>query len=179
MREAHRHGIVEGVHVSNILLDTGATRSMIREDLLHPDHRVDGEVTVRCAHGNTVAYPLTEVEKIGSRQLVVTAGVSRTLPMPMLLGREVPDMMQLLEEEDASPPEPQGPEPEDVQAVTTRGQKRNQEREAALTRARELEDDAQPSPIDSNDDETPSGAIEPEDTPWCEFDDSLFSPERR
>ena len=99
--------------------------------------------------------------------------------MPMLLGREVPDMMQLLEEEDASSPEPQGPEPEDVQAVTTRGQKRNQEREAALTRARELEDDAQPSPIDSNDDETPSGAIEPEDTPWCEFDDSLFSPERR
>ena len=44
---------------------------------------------------------------------------------------------------------------------------------------RELEDNAQPSPIDSNDDETPSGAIEPEDTPWCEFDDSLFSPERR
>ena len=179
MKEAHRHGIVEGVHVSNILLDTGATRSMIREDLLPPDHREDGEVTVRCAHGNTVAYPLTEVAvEIGSRQLVVTVGVSRTLPVPMLLWREVPDMMQLLEE-DASPPEPQGPEPEDVLAVTTRGQKRNQECEAALTRARELEDDAQPSPIDSNDDETPSGAIEPEDTPWCEFDDSLFSPERR
>ena len=118
VKEAHRHGIVEGVHVSNILLDTGATRSIIREDLLPPDHRVDGEVTVRCAHGNTVAYPFTEVAvEIGSRQLVVTAGVSRTLPVPMLLGREVPDMMQLLEE-DASPPEPQGPEPEDVLAVT-------------------------------------------------------------
>ena len=159
VKEAHRHGIVEGVHVSNILLDTCATRSMIREDLLPPDHRVDGEVTVRCAHGNTVVYPLTEVAvEIGSRQLVVTAGVSRTLPVPMLLGREVPDMMQLLEEEDASPPEPQGPEPEDVLAVTTRGQKRNQEHEAALTRARELEDDAQPSPTNSNDDKTPSGA---------------------
>ena len=112
-----RRGVIDGVYIKDILLDTGASRSMIREDILPPDHRVDGEVTSRCAHGDMVAYPLTAIAvDIGSWQLVVKAGVSRTLPVSVLLGRDVPELLQLLEGESSTAPEPQETETEDVLA---------------------------------------------------------------
>ena len=172
-QEVHRDGTIAGVPVSDILLDTGATRSMIHTDLLPPGHRMDGKVTIRCAHGNTVAYPLAEITvEIGSRRFAVKAGVSPTLPVPVLLGRDVPELKQLLEEEP--------PEPDDVLAVTTRAQSQRLERVDALTQARELEDGAQTNPVDGTD-EGASGSYTPppDDLPGSEFDDSLFLPIRR
>ena len=85
----HRCGVVEGVRVNGILLDTGATQSMVREDLVPPDRRADGETTITCAHGDRVVYPLTAVSVgVGSQHLVVRAGVSRTLPVPVLLAQQ-------------------------------------------------------------------------------------------
>ena len=169
-----RRGVVDGVYIKDILLDTGASRSMIREDILPPDHRVDGEVTIRCAHGDMVAYPLTAIAMdIGSRRFVVKAGVSRTLPVPVLLGRDVPELLQLLEGESSTTPEPQESETEDVLAATTRVQERRRENEAALIQAREQDDGARASPVHV----AHEGATEV--TRWCELDDSLFSPSSR
>ena len=111
----HWCGVVEGVRVNGILLDTGATQSMVREDLVPPDRRADGETTITCAHGDRVVYPLTAVSVgVGSQHLIVRAGVSRTLPVPVLLGRDVPELEQLLESESGTAPEPQESGAEDV-----------------------------------------------------------------
>ena len=107
--------MVEGVCVNGILLDTGATQSMVREDLVPPDRRADGETTITCAHGDRVVYPLAAVSVgVGSQHLVVRAGVSHTLPVPVLLGRDVPKLAQLLESESGTAPEPQESGVEDV-----------------------------------------------------------------
>ena len=56
-------GLVEGKPVKSILLDTGCSRTLVRKDLV-PQHKLlHGEaVAIRCAHGDTVLYPLAEVE---------------------------------------------------------------------------------------------------------------------
>ena len=48
--------------MSDILLDTGCTRTMVRGDLVPEENLLPGEAaTVLCAHGNTVLYPLARV----------------------------------------------------------------------------------------------------------------------
>jgi hypothetical protein len=61
-----RRGTVNGVYCTAILVDTGATHTMVRQDLVAGDDMLDGEVTIRCAHGDTTSYPLAVV-KINSR----------------------------------------------------------------------------------------------------------------
>ena len=50
-----RSGQVEGIHVEQIVLDTGCSRTMVRCDLV-PGHKlIEGDaVTIRCAHSDTV-----------------------------------------------------------------------------------------------------------------------------
>ena len=44
-------------------------------------------VVVRCAHGESVCYPLVDISvEIGGKTRVVRAGVSDKLPVPTLLG---------------------------------------------------------------------------------------------
>ena len=134
----YRCGTVGKVPVSDILLDTGATRTLVREDLVQPEQRVEGKVTIRCAHGDAVTYPLAAVQiGVGEQEFAVLAGVSRTLPTSVLLGRDVPGLMPLLQsgtpraEEEPSLPR------DDVLAVTTRAQARAQEQERTLTTEKE------------------------------------------
>lgn len=62
-RAATRRGKVEGTEAEDILLDTGCSRTMVRRELVPEEKIVEGEaVTVRCAHGDMVLYPLVEVE---------------------------------------------------------------------------------------------------------------------
>ena len=59
-------GLVEGTVVSDILLDTGCTSTIIRRDLVAEDNLLPGEaVTVLCAHGDTALYPLARVNRLG------------------------------------------------------------------------------------------------------------------
>ena len=70
----------------------------MRQNLV-PEKKIrKGEtVAIRCAHGNTLWYPLAEVEiKIGGQELKVEAAVSDTLPMSVLLGTDVPALTELL-----------------------------------------------------------------------------------
>ena len=56
-------GTVKGKAVKDIQLDTGCSRTVVRSDLIDKRKIVDGEfVTIQCAHGDTVSYPLAQVE---------------------------------------------------------------------------------------------------------------------
>ena len=86
-------------------------------------------VAVRCAHGERVVYPLADITvQIGGKQLTVRAGVSDSLPVELILGRDVPELLDLLREESRKKPgqEPERPE-EEVVAVTTRSKPRDSE----------------------------------------------------
>lgn len=62
-RNVTREGTVEGTKVQDILLDTGCSRTMIRKGLVPPSKWLpDQAVTIRCAHGDTMVYPLALVE---------------------------------------------------------------------------------------------------------------------
>ena len=56
-------GVAEGQFVNDIVLDTGCLRTLVRSDLLGEENCKPGEkVTVQCAHGDTVTYPVASVE---------------------------------------------------------------------------------------------------------------------
>ena len=60
---ARRAGSVDATGVEDIVLDTRCTRTMVRRELVSDDKIREGEVVaVRCAHGDTVLYPLADVE---------------------------------------------------------------------------------------------------------------------
>lgn len=95
--EALRQGTVEGVPVQ-ILLDTGSARTLVRRDLV-PEGKVlaDETVVVRCAHGESVRYPLADLEiAVQGKRFVIRAGVSDKLPVQLLLGRDAPELFSLL-----------------------------------------------------------------------------------
>ena len=75
----------QGIHVGDILLDTGCSRILVRRDLVN---LLTGEaVAIRCAHGDTVLYPLAQVQLEVEQQVVNTiAAVADRLPMSVLLG---------------------------------------------------------------------------------------------
>ena len=86
-----RHRIVNRVYCPNILMDTGATQTLGHNGLVADDDIVDGEVTIRCAHGDAVSYPVAVVKiNIGGKDIITTAAVSSTLPASVLLGWDVP-----------------------------------------------------------------------------------------
>lgn len=54
-------------------------------------------VTIRCAHGDSVLYPLAKIAMVvDGIPLQVDVAVSDTLPVSMLLGTDVPELGVLL-----------------------------------------------------------------------------------
>ena len=96
-RSVARTGLVEGTSVSDILLDTGCTRTMVRRDLI-PEENLPGEaVTVLSAHGDTALYLLARVKiDVEGLKLEVKAAVSESLPVSALLGTDTTQLGQLL-----------------------------------------------------------------------------------
>lgn len=45
---------VDGKAVSDILLDTGCTHTLIRRDLVSEDRLLDSTIEIQCAHGDCV-----------------------------------------------------------------------------------------------------------------------------
>ena len=169
---AVRPGLVDGVAVSDIMLDTGSNRTLIRGDLVPAEKLVKGEIPIRCAHGDIITYPIAEVElEIGGRHYLVEAGVVDGLPVSVLLGWDNPDLEDLLQCKD-------GPEQEaeDAMAVTTRAQMRKREREAAIQGEKERKSGAEPNPVleEAPAQEEEAAGIESE-MPGAEFADELFS----
>ena len=96
--ELKRSGAVEGTAVDNILLDTGCSRTLMRQKLVPRRKMLEGEaVAIRGAHGDIVLYPLALVQMVvDGRDMEVKAAVSENLPMDVLLGTNVPDLPELL-----------------------------------------------------------------------------------
>ena len=72
-------------------------------DLVKPQDFVDREITIRCAHGDEVSYPLMQIKitLTGGHEFVVQAAVSKSLPVSALLGWDIPQLTDLI-----TPPQP-------------------------------------------------------------------------
>lgn len=91
-------GVLEGKTATNILLDTVCSRTLVHHDLVPDGKLKEGEVVaIRCAHGNSVLYPLAQIaEEVEGLHIDVEAAVSSTLPMGVLLRTDTPELEELL-----------------------------------------------------------------------------------
>ena len=94
-----KSGKVEGETVNDILLDTGCSRTLVHRRFVSQEKAQDGgAVAIRCAHGDTVLYPLATISlEVEGRPIEVEAAVSDTLPMSVLLGTDIPELTELLQ----------------------------------------------------------------------------------
>ena len=140
-----RAGLVEGTAVSDILLDTGCTRTMVRRDLIPEENLLPGEaVTVVCAHGDTALYPLARVKiDVEGLKLEVKAAVSESLPVSALLGTDTTQLGQLLI---SNPLTIRTPGLEQA-LVSTRAQSRQQAEEEREQETREACSSIRPRPL--------------------------------
>lgn len=153
----YRSGLVEGREVEKILLDTGCSRTMVQRTLV-PGHKyLEGDVvTIRCAHGDIVLYPLAEIDMVvDGTPIKVEAAVSETLPVPVLLGTDVTGLTQLLGGAD-----PELGKSEDV-VVVTRAQARKQLEEELLRRDKEVRSGVKPNQLEESKEGDPMQPIEP------------------
>ena len=169
---AVRSGVVEGALVKDIMLDTGSSRTLIRKDLVPAEKLVEGEIPVRCAHGDIITYPIAKIEiEIDGKHYMVEAGVVDGLPVSALLGWDNPDLEALLQRN--LEPE-QGAE--NVMAVTTRAQRKTEEAAAAKQEEKERESGAVPNPVEEEAPKQEETAADRErNVPGAEFAEDLFS----
>ena len=140
-----RSGKVEGKFVPEIVLDTGCKRTMVHQELVPPEKIIEGDVaTIRCAHGDTVLYPLAKVNmEIEGVPIEVEAAVSSTLPVSVLLGEDVPALNQLLGNKAVRTCSTA----DDVLVVVTRAQAKKQLEEEIIRREQEVLSGARASPV--------------------------------
>ena len=91
-------GLVGGRMVKDIVLDTGCSKTLIHHTLVPQEKMLQGEaVTIWCAHGDNALYPLAKVDLVVEGVLLsVEAAVSKTLPVSVLLGTDVPELVQFV-----------------------------------------------------------------------------------
>ena len=91
-RNVTQRGTVESTNVQDIILDTGCSRTLVRKELVPPIKWLEDKAVtcmIKCAHGDTVMYPLA---------LLWKEPVSDTLLVAMLLGHDVLKLNSLLQE---------------------------------------------------------------------------------
>ena len=121
--------------LNDILLDTECSRTLVRSDLVDKKKLLEREaITIQCAHGDTVLYPLAQVElQVEGKLLMVEATVSDTLPRSVLLGTDVPQLTELFGQQKTCK------QRENALVVVTRSQARKQQKEeAAVQKETEL-----------------------------------------
>ena len=172
-----RTGMVEGQFVPEIVLDTACKRTMVRQELVPPWKIIEGDVaTIRCAHGDTVLYPLANIRmEVGGCKFEVEAAVSTALPVSVLLGGDVPELKQLIGNNMQSRPT----DAEDVMVVVTRAQAKRQLEEEILRREAEILSGAKTNPV--GDPELPNPRDDGKDGPHpsVEMTPTLTQEQRR
>ena len=154
----NRRGKVKGREVDDVVLDTGCACTMVRQDLVPKERLVAGAtVSLRCAHGDVVTYPLATLElDIDGLSLPVTAAVAEKLPVSVLLGTDVPELGKLMNQPPQALP--------DALVVTRAPAKANRQAEA------EAQDKQEQSQV------RPSLVDEP--NPFSSWDADLFQDTR-
>ena len=144
-------GLVEGRKVSRILLDTGCTRTMVRQQWVPTEKIIDGKmVSIRCAHGDTKLYNLADlILHIRGVPVKVEAAVAERLPVDVILGTDVPELGNLIRDRTTKrdKAKPAWPRQEDVMVVLTRARARQQLEEEMVRRARQERSGVRPNAI--------------------------------
>ncbi|KAL3977676.1 G protein-coupled receptor [Sarotherodon galilaeus] len=79
------------------LLDSGSSRTLVRQDCLPSDTTFCGKVKVWCVHGDNVDYPIANIcLQVNEKEYVLTVGVMDKLPYQIVLGRDMPLLGELL-----------------------------------------------------------------------------------
>ena len=92
-------GTVAGVPVS---LDTGCSQTgcsqtLVRRELIPKGDILAESVELKYVHGDVARYSLVFVEVVvEGRRLKIKAGVAGKLPVHVLLGKDVPELMELM-----------------------------------------------------------------------------------
>ena len=90
-------GTVNGIYTQDIVVDTGASKTLVHADFVTTADLLEGDITIACAHGDLVRYPLGAVKfTLGGREFIATAAVADKLPVAALLGWDVPHLMNLV-----------------------------------------------------------------------------------
>ena len=171
-----RRGLVDGTVVDDIVLDTGCSRTMVRRELVKEDKTLEGRaVTVRCAHGDTVLYPLAHVElELDGTAVEVEAAVSDNLPVSVLLGTDVPELGRLLQ----SNPSTVHSTGVERALVVTRAQARAREEQEKQQALREVQSGAIPNVLQEQQEMTPgeaeTGETSSSDMFGSNFEDDIF-----
>ena len=169
----YRHGTINGVYCKDIVVDTGASRTLVRKELVSQDDILDGEVTIQCAHGDVVSYPLAIVKiTIGGKDVITQAAVSDSLPASALLGWDIPQLMTLVKGETTETDYEEDGNPEQALAAVTRQQRRKGEQGTSKDEGAS----ASPTPVETPEDVPHDDVAEEEgsDSPF-NFSDSFFS----
>eukprot|EP00731_Ephydatia_muelleri_P013996 Em0007g1306a len=93
-----RPGALEGKHVKDILLDTGCSKTLVRQELVPEGKMLPGKTTtIHCVHGDIVLYPVARLNlEVEGVPVAVEAAVAKNLPTSVLLGTDVPELGRLL-----------------------------------------------------------------------------------
>ena len=93
-----RPGALEGKHVKDILLDTGCSKTLVRQELVPEGKMLPGKTTtIHCVHGDNVLYPVARLNlEVEGVPVAVEAAVAKNLPTSVLLGTDVPELGRLL-----------------------------------------------------------------------------------
>ena len=165
-RDVYKSGLVEGRRVEKVVLDTGCSQTMVHKDLVPQDKIVEGDaVTIRCAHGDTVLYPLVEI-KVDGHPISIEAAVSETLPVDVLLGTDVPELTHLLGETAL------GKTQVDAMVVMTRARARQQREEESVIAEKEAESGVLPSSVESTGEDSEEEMMNLSNS----FDNDIFVP---
>eukprot|EP00731_Ephydatia_muelleri_P023209 Em0015g792a len=138
----YKTGKVEGQKVTDILLDTGCSRTMVRLNLVAMEKIIVGRVaTITCAHGDTKLHPLALVEvELDGSHIQVEAALSEELPVSVLLGTDVPELTHLISGTGSSI---NLVSQEQVMVVMTRAKAKQQLEEELIRKEKELLSGAQ------------------------------------
>ena len=93
-----RFGKVEGAVVSDVVLDTGCSRTMVRRDLVPEENQLLREtVTVLGAHGDAMLHPLAYVDmEVEGMQLRTKAAIAKGLLVAALLDTDISQLGKLI-----------------------------------------------------------------------------------
>ena len=142
-------GMVEGQMVEDIVLDTGCSKTLLIHHALVPQKKMlQGEaVPIRCAHGDNALYPLAMVDLVvDGVPLTVEAAVSKTLPVSVLLGTDVPELVRFLRTDSKDGGNFGGCE---ALMMVARAGAKKRETEKEIQQQKEEESEVRPTPIAS------------------------------
>ena len=141
-----------GTRTCQILLDTGCSHTIVRRQLVPHAKIFEGKMmSVKCAHRDTVLYPLAVVDKeVEGIPVHVEVAVVDTLPVGVLLGIDVSELPWLLGERASNGFYSQ----EDVMVVMTRMQKK-QALQKIMLNEKEALSEVVPKPVNPEEVGTP------------------------